>query len=65
VAMLKAATKVITETNFRSPGVRCEQFYGSCSENWDTEIEKAQMTYSSIKIVHSRIDCAFQSRLQY
>ena len=59
MVMLKAATKVIT------PGLRCEKLYVSFSGNWDTENEEVQMTYTSIKILHSRIDCAFQSRLQY
>lgn len=65
MAMLKAATNVITETNFMSYGFCYEKSYGSCSGKWDTEHEKVRVTYTGIKMLHSRTDCAFESRLQY
>jgi hypothetical protein len=42
VAMVKAATKIITETNFKQYTLYYEIFYGSCSGNWVAENAKVK-----------------------
>jgi hypothetical protein len=63
--MLKAATKVIIETKFKSLGLCYENIYGNYSGYWDTENENLQIIYTIPKCLYSLVDSAFQSRLQY